>query len=236
MFAVIRSGGKQYRVCPEDIVTVEKLAGEAGEIVEFGDVLMVGEGDKATVGTPLVKGATVTGEVIAQDRGPKLISFKKRRRKNSQRTRGHRQWLTTVRIAEILTDGARPSRKAAARKAPARDDQPAAGRAGGAKKPAKEPAEVAPAAAKAATGKEDKPAGNKAEAKLFTAPKGKGDDLTKVKGIGPVARKQLNEQGITTFAQLARLTDADIARIDEAMPFSAGQVADWRDQAKALAS
>jgi large subunit ribosomal protein L21 len=216
MFAVIKTGGKQYRVSAEEIVTVEKLAGEAGEMVEFADVLMVGEGDKATVGAPMVAGAMVTGEIVSQSRGPKVISFKKRRRQNSKRIRGHRQLLTTVRIAEILTDGAKPSRKAAAKppkaeKAAKADNKPEAAQ------PVKEEAKAETAAP------------------LFKAPKGKGDDLSKVKGIGKVASSQLNEQGITTYAQLAELTDKDIERIDAAMPFSAEQIADWRDQAKELA-
>jgi large subunit ribosomal protein L21 len=217
MFAVIKSGGKQYRVSAEEIVTVEKLAGEAGDMIEFTDVLMVGEGDSATFGAPLVADAMVTGEVVAQMRGPKVISFKKRRRQNSKRTRGHRQWLTTVRIAEILTDGAKPSKKAAPK----------------AEKAAK--VEKQPPAKPAAEEKEAKEATAKAAAPLFAAPKGKSDDLTKVKGIGKVASSQLNEQGITTYSQLAQLTDKDIERIDAAMPFSAEQISDWREQAKTLA-
>ena len=115
MFAVIKTGGKQYRVAADDVITVEKLAGEPGEVVAFESVLMVGEGADATIGTPTVEGATVAGEVVDQTRGPKLIAFKKRRRKNSRRKRGHRQHLTMVKITEILTGGAKP--KAAAKKA-----------------------------------------------------------------------------------------------------------------------
>ena len=115
MFAVIKTGGKQYRVAADDVITVEKLAGEPGDVVAFESVLMVGEGADATIGTPTVEGATVAGEVVDQTRGPKLIAFKKRRRKNSRRKRGHRQHLTMVKITEILTGGAKP--KAAAKKA-----------------------------------------------------------------------------------------------------------------------
>lgn len=114
MFAVIKTGGKQYRVAANDLVKVEKVAGEAGDIVEFKEVLMVG----STVGAPVVEGALVTAEVVEQGRGRKVIAFKKRRRQNSKRTRGHRQELTTIRISEILTDGAKPSKKAAEKKAP----------------------------------------------------------------------------------------------------------------------
>jgi large subunit ribosomal protein L21 len=108
MFAVIRTGGKQYNVTVEDIVQVEKLDAQPGSIVEFGEVLVVG-GDTPILGTPTVAGAIVAGEVLDQARGPKVIAFKKRRRKNSRRRRGHRQEYTVVRITEILTDGKRPS-------------------------------------------------------------------------------------------------------------------------------
>jgi large subunit ribosomal protein L21 len=112
MFAVIKTGGKQYRVAADDLLQVEKIKGEPGEIVQFGEVLVVG-GDTATLGTPTVAGASVAAEVVEQGRGPKVIAFKKRRRKNSRRKRGHRQEFTLVRITEILTDGAKPSKAAA---------------------------------------------------------------------------------------------------------------------------
>jgi large subunit ribosomal protein L21 len=117
MFAVIKTGGKQYRVAANDLLKVEKLAGNAGDIIEFAEVLAVGDGEKATIGAPFVDGAVVTAELVEQGRAKTVIAFKKRRRQNSRRTRGHRQWLTTVRIAEILTDGAKPSKKAAAKPA-----------------------------------------------------------------------------------------------------------------------
>src|SRR5215472_6149634 len=110
MFAVIRTGGKQYRVAAEDVLKVDKVQGEPGEIVQFGDVLVVG-GDSVTLGAPTVAGASVAAEVLEQGRGPKIIAFKKRRRKNSRRKRGHRQEFTLVRVTEILTDGAQPSKK-----------------------------------------------------------------------------------------------------------------------------
>ena len=111
MFAVIKTGGKQYRVAAEDKLKVEKVAGEPGEIIQFGEVLVVG-GDSVTLGNPTVAGASVAAEVVAQGRGAKVIAFKKRRRKNSRRKRGHRQEFTLVRITEILTDGAKPSKEA----------------------------------------------------------------------------------------------------------------------------
>ncbi|KQQ79632.1 50S ribosomal protein L21 [Aureimonas sp. Leaf324] len=108
MFAVIKTGGKQYRVAANDQFEIERLPGEAGDSVSFTEVLMVG----STIGAPFVAGATVVGEIVEQTRGPKVISFKKRRRQNSKRSRGHRQDLTLIRIAEILTDGKAPSAKA----------------------------------------------------------------------------------------------------------------------------
>ena len=107
-YAIISLGGKQYRVAPDDIITIDKLGGSPGELIEFGEVLVLG-GDNVQLGAPTVAGASVAGEVVEQGRGPKIIAFKKRRRKNSRRRRGHRQEFTVVRITEILTDGKRPS-------------------------------------------------------------------------------------------------------------------------------
>jgi large subunit ribosomal protein L21 len=215
MFAVIKTGGKQYRVAANDVLKIEKLEGQVGDFVQIGEVLAHGEGDNATFGAPFVDGATVSAEIVAQGKNRTVIAFKKRRRQNSRRKIGHRQLLTTVRIDEILIGGAKPSKTSAA-KAEAKADtaEEAAPKAKKAK------AEAAPAAV---------------AAPLFSAPSGEPDDLTVIKGIGPVAAGQLKEQGITTFAQLAALTDADIAKIDEHMPFSADQINDWKAQAKDLA-
>lgn len=112
MQAVIRTGGKQYRVAANDVLKIEKLAGEAGDQIVFGEVLAVtGDGANA-VGAPLVAGASVAARVIAQDRADKEIIFKKRRRHNYRRKKGHRQHLTVLRIEEILTGGAKPTRPA----------------------------------------------------------------------------------------------------------------------------
>jgi large subunit ribosomal protein L21 len=116
MFAVIKTGGKQYRVAAQDMLKVDRLKGEPGEIVQFGEVLVVG-GDSVTLGTPTIAGASVAAEVLQQGRGPKIIAFKKRRRKNSRRKRGFRQEFTLVRITEILTDGQTPTMTASVRKA-----------------------------------------------------------------------------------------------------------------------
>ena len=108
MFAVIKTGGKQYRVAAEDVIRVDRVNGQPGEIVEFGEVLVVG-GDTPQLGMPTVSGATVAGEVLQHTRGDKVIAFKKRRRKNSRRKRGYRHEFSLVRITEILTEGAKPS-------------------------------------------------------------------------------------------------------------------------------
>lgn len=115
MFAVFKTGGKQYRVVAEDVLKVDKVKGERGEIVEFGEVLVVG-GDSVSLGAPTVAGATVAAEVLEQGRGAKIIAFKKRRRKNSRRKIGHRQEFTLLRITEILTDGKKPSKEVPPRK------------------------------------------------------------------------------------------------------------------------
>jgi large subunit ribosomal protein L21 len=116
MFAVFKTGGKQYRVIADDVLEVAKVKGEPGEIVEFGEVLIVG-GDNLTLGSPTVPGATVAAEVLKQARGPKIIAFKKRRRKNSRRKIGHREEFTLLRITEILTDGKKPTKQAQPRRA-----------------------------------------------------------------------------------------------------------------------
>ena len=114
MFAVIKTGGKQYRVAANDVITVGKIAGNAGDIIEITEVLAVGEGENASIGAPFVEGATVAVEVVEQGRAATVIAFKKRRRQNSRRKRGHRQHETVIRISEILTGGAKPTKKAAA--------------------------------------------------------------------------------------------------------------------------
>ncbi len=118
MYAVIKTGGKQYRVAPEDVLTIEKLAGEPGDIIEFGEVLMHGADGDPQIGAPFISGAMVSAEVVEQGRADKIIIFKKKRRQNYRRRNGHRQDITTVRILEILTDG-KKAKKSAAPKAKA---------------------------------------------------------------------------------------------------------------------
>lgn len=219
MFAVMKTGGKQYRVQAGDVLRVEKLAAEAGEKVQFNDVLMLG-GDAPVVGTPMVAGAAVQAEVIDQIRGEKVINFVKRRRKHgSQRTKGHRQYLTLVRVTEILAKGGDKSGVKAALGA---GSVPAAEKA----------AKPAPKAEKKAAPKaEAKPA--KAAAKPAKAA---ADDLKQLSGVGPALEKKLHEAGVTSFAQIAAWSEADIAEFDEKLSFK-GRIEreGWVEQAKALA-
>jgi large subunit ribosomal protein L21 len=146
MFAVIKTGGKQYRVAAEDVIRVDRVEKKPGEVVSFGEVLVVG-GDTPSIGAPTVSGATVAGEVLGHERGDKVIAFKKRRRKNSRRKRGYRHEFSVIRITEILTEGAKPSKTPPPRPArEAKKPEPAsetegeekpAKSAGAAKKPAK---------------------------------------------------------------------------------------------------
>ena len=212
MFAVLKTGGKQYKVQNGDVLRIEKIAADAGETVQFNDILMLG-GDTATVGTPLIEGAAVQAEVIDQIKGEKTINFVKRRRKHgSQRTKGHRQKLTLVRVTEILSKGAEKS---------------------GVKAAVGKIATAAATAPKAATAKAAAP---KAKAAPVAA-SGEGDDLTQLSGVGPALLKKLNAAGITTFAQIAAWTEADVAEFDEKLSFK-GRIEreGWIAQAKELAS
>ncbi len=186
MFAVLKTGGKQYRVKSGDMLRVEKLAADAGEKVQFNDILMVG-GDSVVVGAPLVDDAAVQAEVVDQIKGDKVIHYVKRRRKHSsQRTKGHRQQLTLLRVTDILAQGAGKSGIKAAI---------GAGSVSGAPAPKAAPKADAKAAPKA-----EAKAAPKAEANAASA-----DDLTQITGVGPAAQKKFNEAGITTFAQLAAI-------------------------------
>ncbi|MEK9734584.1 MAG: 50S ribosomal protein L21 [Paracoccaceae bacterium] len=212
MFAVLKTGGKQYKVQNGDVLRIEKIAADAGETVQFNDILMLG-GDTATVGTPLIEGAAVQAEVIDQIKGEKTINFVKRRRKHgSQRTKGHRQKLTLVRVTEILSKGAEKS---------------------GVKAAVGKIATAAATAPKAATAKGAAPKAKAAPA----AASGEGDDLTQLSGVGPALLKKLNAAGITTFAQIAAWTEADVAEFDEKLSFR-GRIEreGWIAQAKELAS
>jgi large subunit ribosomal protein L21 len=175
MFAVIKTGGKQYRVVADEKLRIDKVAGEPGEIIQFGEVLVVG-GETPLLGTPTVAGATVAAEVLDQARGAKVIAFKKRRRKNSRRKRGHRQDFTLIRITEILTDGAKPDltpRPKVERKpkpvvdadVSGDDDEPVRKPAAKAKSKAKAKAKAAKKPAKPAATKSSKPKAAKGKGK-----------------------------------------------------------------------
>ena len=221
MFAVMKTGGKQYKVASGDVLRVEKLDAEAGETIQFNDILMIGD----TIGAPLVDGAAVQAEVIDQIKGDKVINFVRRRRKHSsKRTKGHRQQLTLVKITELLEKGGDKSGvKAAVGAAIA---SALAHNAGGAPK-------------KAAPKKAEAPKAEKPAAEKKTAPKadaGEADDLTQISGVGPVIVKKLHDLGVTTFAQIAAWTADDIAAMDEKLNFK-GRIErdDWLAQAKKLA-
>jgi large subunit ribosomal protein L21 len=173
MFAVIKTGGRQYRVVPDDVLEIGKIAGDVGTIVQLGEVLLVG-GESPVLGAPTVAGASVAAEVLQHKRGPKVISFKKRRRKNSRRKRGYRDEITVLRITEILTNdnkptiGPRPKREKPVVAAPVDDGDDEAPKAAKKKAPAKKAV-----AKKAAAKPRAKPEAKKAPAKK--AAKGKSD-------------------------------------------------------------
>ncbi len=192
MFAVLKTGGKQYKVASGDVLRVEKLAAKAGDTVQFNEILMVG----STVGAPLVAGAGVQAEVIDQIKGEKTINFVKRRRKHgSQRKKGHRQQLTLVRIADILETGADKSGVMAA---------------------------VSGAGIKMVITPRVNPKGiakPKKTAATKAAVATDGDDLKQLSGVGPALEKKLHAAGVTTFAQIAAWNEADIAAFDEKLSF-----------------
>ncbi|MCZ4257557.1 50S ribosomal protein L21 [Sulfitobacter sp. G21635-S1] len=236
MFAVIKTGGKQYKVASGDMLRVERIAASAGETVQFNDVLMLG-GDSPQVGAPLIEDAAVQAEVVDQIKGEKVIHFVKRRRKHSsKRTKGHRQKLTLVKITEIMASGAGKSKVMAAVGTGSVSAAAVAALSGKSADAAAKPAKAKKADAPAKAAKEEAPA--KAEKKA--APKAKkaeaaGDDLTQISGVGPVIVEKLHGEGITTFAQIAAWTEADVEAIEEKLSFK-GRVGreDWIAQAKEL--
>jgi large subunit ribosomal protein L21 len=241
MFAVVKTGGKQYKVQTGDILRVERLAANAGDKVQFNQILMLG-GDKTVVGSPLVAGAAVQADVIDQIKGEKTIKFVKRRRKHSsKRTRGHRQYLTLVRVTDILATGADKSKvqeavgsgsvefkfvesvkpkksadlKTKAEKSPKKP----------VKKEAKPAKEVKPE--KEAKAKKSAPAKEK---KVTTTV---SDDLKQLSGVGPALEKKLHAAGVKSFEQIAAWSAKDVEAINEKIS-SKGRVEKegWIDQAK----
>lgn len=219
MFAVLKTGGKQYKVHAGDTLRIEKLAANAGETIQFNEILMLG-GDAPVIGAPFVDGAAVQAEVVDQIRGEKVIHFVKRRRKHSsQRTKGHRQSLTVVRVTEILSTGAGASGVKAA-----------IGAGSGFVTTSSDAATMAtPKAVEAPKSAEPKAAEPKAAA-VDSA-----DDLTHLSGVGPKLAQKLLENGVTTFAQIAAWTEDDIADMDGKLSFK-GRIEreGWVEQAQAI--
>lgn len=217
MYAVIKTGGKQYRVSPGDKLKVETIDAEVGASFDFDTVLMISDGDELTVGAPTIASAKVTAEVVAHGRGKKVEIIKFRRRKHHQKRTGHRQNFTQVEIQSINGKGAVAKKKAApAKKAKAADSDSDAKKAA----PKKE------AAAK-------KPAAKKAAPKKATG----ADDLTKIEGVGPKAAEALAAAGLATFADVAKSTEAKIQKVlDESEGrFGMMKPATWPKQAKMAA-
>ena len=222
MFAVLKTGGKQYKVQSGDMLRVERLAADAGETIQFNEILMLG-GDAPVIGAPFVADAAVQAEVIDQVKGDKVINFVKRRRKHSsQRTKGHRQKLTLVRVTEILNSGAD------------RSGVKAALGAGSVSKSA-----IAAVVETASKAKTAKPAAAKATEVKPAAPKASkvaaGGDLKKLSGVGPALEKKLIAAGVTSLEQVAAWTEADVNKIDEELSFK-GRIEreGWIAQAKEL--
>lgn len=170
MYALVRTGGKQYRVAKDDTILVERIAADEGAEVILDDVVMLGDGDKVTIGTPRVEGAAVSATVVSQTRGPKIIIFRRKRRKNHRRTQGHRQDLTLLKINAIAEDGKSLKPKAApAKKAAAKEE--AAPKAAAKKAAAKKAAPKAEAKAAPKKAAAKKTAAKKATAKKVAAKK-----------------------------------------------------------------
>ena len=248
MFAVVKTGGKQYKVQTGDILRVERLAANAGDKVQFNQILMLG-GDKTVVGSPLVAGAAVQADVIDQIKGEKTIKFVKRRRKHSsKRTRGHRQYLTLVRVTDILATGADKSKVQEAvgsgsvefKFVESVKPKKSADLKTKAEKSPKEPVKKeAKPANEAKPVKEVKPE-KEAKAKKSAPAKDKkvttttvSDDLKQLSGVGPALEKKLHAAGVKSFEQIAAWSAKDVEAINEKIS-SKGRVEKegWIDQAK----
>lgn len=212
MFAVIKTGGKQFRVAANDRITIAKLEGNPGDTVAFGNVLLLTDGDKTTLDTKALSEITVAAEIVEQARGEKVIAFKKRRRQNSKRKRGFRAELTIVRITDILTGGKKPEMKKG-------DASAVALKAGSSETKGKSAAKPAPKAAKAAATAEALDASN----------------LSLISGVGPTIEKKLRAAGITSWNDIAAWTEADVAKWDEELKLRGRATREeWVIQAKEL--
>jgi large subunit ribosomal protein L21 len=243
MFAVMKTGGKQYKVQSGDMLRVEKLAADAGETVQFNEILMLG-GDKTVVGAPMVDGAAVQAEVVDQIKGEKVINFVKRRRKHgSQRTKGHRQKLTLVRIGDILASGGDKSGVKAAIGAgsvagvavAAVAAKAAPKKAAAPKKEAAPKKAAVPKAAAAAPAAEV--AGVEPANLLKEARGGVADDLKRISGVGPKLEGTLHEIGVFHFDQIAAWGPAEISYMNDRLSFK-GRIErdDWIAQATQFAA
>lgn len=230
MFAVIKTGGKQYRVAAEDKIDVMTLPGAPGDVVAFDQVLTLVDESGTHIGAPLVEGACVAAEIVEHKRSPKTISFKKRRRQNSKRKRGHRQDITVVRITQFLTGGARPQMKAHAAAplaaldaaAATADDHDHSGIAAAAM--------ASVAAAKAAGIDTDK-------FQRLDQAVGVADDLELISGIGPGIAKKLHAIGIYHFWQVIAMSQEDIDAVEHEVGFKGRATRDhWKDQAAELSA
>ncbi|MEO1038722.1 MAG: 50S ribosomal protein L21 [Pseudomonadota bacterium] len=222
MYAVIKTGGKQYKVTEGDKLVIEKLDAAAGDVFALDQVLMLGGDDGVTVGSPLVDGAQVRAELVELRKGKKIKVFKKRRRQNYRRTKGHRQYEALIRIAEIVAPGAKAKTKLVKGET-AKTEAPKAE----AKETKAKPAAKKPAAPKA----EAKPAAKKAEAAAVA------DDLTVLNGVGPAYAKKLAEAGVTSFAHVAAWTEADLDALEDTISGvkAKAEKGDWIAAAKDLA-
>ena len=264
MFAVIKTGGKQYKVHKDDVLIVERLAAGAGETVQFNHILMLG-GESVTVGDPIVAGAAVQAEVLEQGRGPKTLSFKKRRRKHSsKRLKGHRQYLTTVKVTDILSAGGDATGVQAAlgageaassgiavaglSQAPASDVTVAEAITPEVEEAAAPPFVADDAAEVEASVSEDvavseEIAASEAEveamrpANLLDAAQGEPDDLKQISGVGPTLEEKLHQNGVYHFWQIAEWGPSEIAFMDDQLSFK-GRIDrdDWIGQATKFAA
>ena len=231
MYAVIKTGGKQYRVSHGDRIRVESLKAAEGDSVNLDEVLLIGEGDSVSVGSPTVSDASVSAKVLSHGRGKKVEIIKFRRRKHHRKQMGHRQSYTELEITGISGAGMKSS--APAPKAEAKPAKPAP-----AKEAAIEEAPKAPAADSDTSAAASAPAASAAASlKFLDAPNGEPDDLKKILGIGPVIEEQLNEMGIYHFQQIADFNQQDIDNVNEALAFP-GRIErdEWVEQAGELAS
>jgi large subunit ribosomal protein L21 len=235
MYAIVEIAGQQFKVAKDQKVFVNRLATEEGKKVSFDNVLLIGDGDKVTVGAPAINGAQVGAKVVKHLKGDKVIVFKKKRRKGYQVKNGHRQSLSEIVIESIVASGAKPAKKAEPKKAApkAKAEKPAVKAAPKAKAAAPKAKVAAPKAEPKAKAAPKKAAAPKAKA----APKktaAKKDDLKKIEGIGPKIAETLTAAGVATFADLAKTKPAKISEIISGV--RGNHVPDtWPEQAKLAA-